>query len=168
MSRHRITLNINSKKYDMEVESNELLLNVLRDRLFLTGSKYGCGIAECGACTVLVDKESVMACMIPAVSADGWNITTVEGLSRGDTLNPIQQAFIDNGAIQCGYCVPGMVVTSTALLMENQEPDEEYTRDYLRGNYCRCTGYIAMIKSVMDAAKKWPEWDKGTVNTQGT
>ncbi len=157
MSKHDITLNVNGKKYELTVNSNELLLNVLRDKLFLTGSKYGCGIAECGACTILKDDESYFACMVPAVAADGWNITTVEGLADGDKLNPVQQAFIDNSAIQCGFCVPGMVVTSTALLRENPDPDEDFVKDYLRGNFCRCTGYVAMVKSVLDAASKMKE-----------
>ena len=96
MSRHEITLKVNGKTHCLTVDSNELLLNVLRERLYLTGSKYGCGIAECGACTVLVNGQSMLACLIPAVSADGWDITTVEGLADGDQLNPVQQAFIDN------------------------------------------------------------------------
>jgi carbon-monoxide dehydrogenase small subunit len=153
MSFHDIVLNVNGKDYPLRVESNELLLNVLRDRLYLTGSKYGCGIAECGACTVLVDNQAYLSCMIPAVAADGWKITTVEGLAEGDKLSPVQQAFIDHAAIQCGFCVPGMVVTSTALLHDNLHPDEDYVKDYLRGNYCRCTGYVAMVQAVLDAAK---------------
>lgn len=160
MSKHAISLKVNGKRHDLLVESNQLLLNVLRDELYFTGSKYGCGIAECGACTVLKDGESYLACMVPAVSADGWDITTVEGLARGEQLNPVQQAFIDNAAIQCGFCVPGMVVTSTALLMENPQPNEDYVKDYLRGNFCRCTGYVAMVQSVLDAAEKWSEWEK--------
>jgi len=154
MSRHEITLKVNGKPHRLLVESNELLLNVLRERLYLTGSKYGCGIAECGACTILVNGKSMLSCLIPAVSADGWDITTVEGLAEGDKLSPVQQAFIDNNAIQCGFCIPGMVVTGTALLMENPDPDEEYIKDYLRGNYCRCTGYVAMVQSILDAAAK--------------
>jgi carbon-monoxide dehydrogenase small subunit len=154
MSKHAITLKVNGKNHDLVVESNELLLNVLRDKLYLTGSKYGCGIAECGACTILVDEKSVLSCLVPAVAANGWNITTVEGLAEGGQLNPIQQAFINNAAIQCGFCVPGMVVTSTALLLENPTPDEDYVKDYLRGNFCRCTGYVAMVQSVLEAAGK--------------
>jgi len=154
MSKHAITLKVNGRSHDIVVQSNELLLNVLRDKLYLTGAKYGCGIAECGACTIMVNGRSMMSCLIPAVSADGWDITTVEGLAAGDQLNPVQQAFIDNAAIQCGFCVPGMVVTATALLMENPDPDEDYVKDYLRGNFCRCTGYVAMVKSVLDAASK--------------
>ena len=162
MSKHAIILRVNGRTHELLVESNELLLNVLRDKLYLTGSKYGCGIAECGACTVLVGGQSVLACMIPAVAADGWDITTVEGLARGERLNPVQRAFIDNAAIQCGFCVPGMVVTSTALLMENPTPDEDQAKDYLRGNFCRCTGYVAMVKSVLEAAKHWSEWEVST------
>ncbi|MDO4582264.1 MAG: (2Fe-2S)-binding protein [Bacillota bacterium] len=154
MTKHEITLKVNGKLHELKVEPNELLLNVLREKLCLTGSKYGCGIAECGACTILVGGKSYMSCLVPAISADGWDITTVEGLADGDKLNPVQQAFVDNSAIQCGFCVPGMVVTSTALLLDNPAPDEEYIKDYLRGNYCRCTGYVAMVKSVMDAAAK--------------
>ena len=153
MSVHDITLNVNGKKHSLRVTSDELLLNILRDRLYLTGSKYGCGIAECGACTILVDGRSYLSCLVPAVAADGWNITTVEGLADGDELNPVQQAFIDHSAIQCGFCVPGMVVTGTALLNDNPDPDEDYVKDYLRGNYCRCTGYVAMVKSVLAASE---------------
>ena len=154
MSEHKIKLKVNGKQHVLTVGSNELLLNVLRDKLYLTGSKYGCGIAECGACTVLVNGKSMLSCLIPAVMADGWEITTVEGLAEGDKLSHVQQAFIDNSAIQCGFCVPGMVVTSTALLNENPDPDEEYIKDYLRGNFCRCSGYVAMVRSVMDAAQR--------------
>ncbi len=152
MSKHEITLTVNGKKHTLWVNSNELLLNVLREKLFLTGAKYGCGIAECGACSILVGNKSYLACMIPAVSADGWEITTAEGLEQDGVLSPVQQSFIDHAAIQCGFCVPGMVVTSTALLHDNPDPDEDYIKDYLRGNFCRCTGYIAMIEAVKDAA----------------
>ncbi len=154
MSMHNITLRVNGKEHHLTVKSNELLLNVLRDKLYLTGAKYGCGIGECGACTVLHDDKSVLACMIPAVCADGWNITTAEGLAEGDKLSPVQQAFIDNNAIQCGFCTPGMVVTATALLNHEPDPTEEYVREYMRGNYCRCTGYVQIVKAVMDAAQK--------------
>ncbi|MDR1619749.1 MAG: (2Fe-2S)-binding protein [Clostridiales bacterium] len=154
MSMHEITIKVNGKPRRLAVKSNELLLNVLRDKLFMTGAKYGCGIAECGACTILKDGKSVMSCLVPAVAADGWDITTPEGLADGGTLSHVQQAFIDHAAIQCGFCTPGMVVASTALLNENPDPDEEYVRDYLRGNYCRCTGYVAMVSAVLDAAQR--------------
>ncbi len=158
MSVHQITLKVNGKQHTLWVNSNELLLNVLRDRLYLTGAKYGCGIAECGACTIMHGKQSVMSCLIPAVVADGWEITTAEGLADKDgTLSHVQQSFIDNAAIQCGFCTPGMVVASTALLNENPEPDENYIKDYLRGNYCRCTGYVSIVNAVMDASKRMKE-----------
>lgn len=157
MSMHEITLKVNGKAHKLVVKSNELLLNVLRDRLFLTGTKYGCGLAECGACTILNGDRSIMSCLVPAVVADGWEITTSEGLADGDKLSPVQEEFINQGAIQCGFCTPGMVVTSTALLRENPDPDEDFIRNYLRGNYCRCTGYAAMIKAVQVAAKRMKE-----------
>lgn len=126
MSLHEITLKVNGKTHKLVVKSNELLLNVLRDRLYLTGTKYGCGLAECGACTILNGDRSIMSCLVPAVVADGWEITTSEGLADGDKLSPVQEEFINQGAIQCGFCTPGMVVTSTALLRENPDPDEDF------------------------------------------
>ncbi len=158
MSMHKITLKVNGVNRTLEVKSNELLLNVLRDRLYLTGAKYGCGIAECGACTILHGDRSVMSCLVPAVAADGWEITTAEGLVDAEgKLSPVQESFVEKAAIQCGFCTPGMVVTSTALLRENPDPDEDFIRDYLRGNYCRCTGYLAIVQAVLDAAKKMQE-----------
>ena len=157
MSLHEITLKVNGKTHKLVVKSNELLLNVLRDRLYLTGTKYGCGLAECGACTILNGDRSIMSCLVPAVVADGWEITTSEGLADGDKLSPVQEEFINQGAIQCGFCTPGMAVTSTALLRENPDPDEDFIRNYLRGNYCRCTGYAAMIKAVQVAAQRMKE-----------
>lgn len=155
MSQHDIRMKINGKWREVTVESNELLLNVLRDKLFLTGSKYGCGIAECGACSILVDGKVQLSCMIPAVCADGWDITTVEGLAnKNGKLNAVQQAFIDKAAIQCGFCTPGMVVTATSLLNENPTPTEDEIKDYMRGNYCRCTGYTQIIDAVQLAAKR--------------
>ena len=161
MSLHEITLKVNGKTHKLVVKSNELLLNVLRDRLYLTGTKYGCGLAECGACTILNGDRSIMSCLVPAVVADGWEITTSEGLADGDKLSPVQEEFINQGAIQCGFCTPGMVVTSTALLRENPDPDEDFIRNYLRGNYCRCTGYAAMIKAVQVAAQRMKEEKNG-------
>mgnify|MGYP000205950807 FL=1 len=155
MSMHKITLYVNGQPRTLEVKSNELLLNVLRNRLYLTGAKYGCGIAECGACTVIKDGKSILSCMLPAVAADGCEITTVEGLVSDDgQLSPVQQSFVDNAAIQCGFCTPGMVMASTALLNENPDPSEDEIRDYLRGNLCRCTGYASIVKAVQDAAQR--------------
>ena len=155
MAKHDITLNVNGKAYKVSVDPNEILLNVLRDKLYLTGSKYGCGIAECGACSILVDGRVQLSCLIPAVSADGWNITTVEGLADKDgNLNAVQQAFIDRAAIQCGFCTPGMVVTGTSLLNHTPHPTEEEVKDYFRGNYCRCTGYNSIVEATLMAAEK--------------
>ncbi|MDL2217338.1 (2Fe-2S)-binding protein [Christensenellaceae bacterium OttesenSCG-928-M15] len=152
MKQHVINLTVNGSKRTIFVEPNELLLNVLRDKLHLTGTKYGCGIAECGACSIIANGKLMLACMVLAVTADGWEIVTSEGLATGDELNPVQQAFIDKGAIQCGFCTPGMVVAGTSLLNENPHPTEEEIRDYMRGNYCRCTGYSAIVEAITQAA----------------
>ena len=155
MAKQEITLNVNGKAYQVSVEPHELLLNVLRDKLYLTGSKYGCGIAECGACSILVDGRVQLSCLIPAISADGWEITTVEGLADKDgNLNAVQQAFIDRAAIQCGFCTPGMVVTGTSLLNHNPHPTEAEVKDYFRGNFCRCTGYTSIVEATLMAAEK--------------
>jgi carbon-monoxide dehydrogenase small subunit len=147
MTEHAIELIVNGKTRKLRVKANDLLLNVLRDDLYLTGTKYSCGIGECAACTVLLEGQAVLACMILAVAAQGKQITTIEGLSPSE-LSPLQQSFIDHGAIQCGFCTPGMVVTSQALLNENPQPSEEEIKDYLRGNHCRCTGYKSIVEAV--------------------
>ncbi len=126
----------------------------MRDELYLTGTKYGCGIGECGACTVLLDGEAVLACMVLAVDADGRCVETVEGVADGDKLDPIQETYIEEGAIQCGFCTPGFIMTTKALLSENPDPSEAEIREYLKGNYCRCTGYVNIIKAVQSAAEK--------------
>lgn len=154
MSKHAITLTVNGRKYDLVVESNELLLQVLRDKCYLTGTKYGCGIAECGACSILKDDELYLACMVPAVSADGWNITTSEGLAENGKLNKVQAAFIEKDAIQCGFCTPGMVVAGTALLKKSPKPSENEIRDFMRGNYCRCTGYQSIVAAIKHASEQ--------------
>ena len=154
MSQHDISLTVNGRKHEIKVESTELLLNVLREKLFLTGTKYGCGIAECGACSVIINGELQLACLIPAVSANGCDIVTSEGLAVDGELNAVQQGFIEKGAIQCGFCTPGMVVAGTSLLMQNPEPSEAEIRDYMRGNYCRCTGYAAIVEAIEWAAQQ--------------
>lgn len=147
METHRIELMVNGRHRSVNVKPNELLINVLRNDLHLTGTKYGCGIGECGACTVLLDGKPVLACLMLAVSAEGKTITTIEGIGE-EKLDPVQEAFIDHGAIQCGFCTPGMVVTAKALLEENPQPTEDEIKDYIRGNICRCTGYAGIIKAV--------------------
>ena len=149
-----IEITINGRKRRFDVEPNKLLLNLVRDELHLTGTKYGCGIGECGACTVHMDGQAVLSCMVLAMEADGRSVTTIEGVADGDRLDPVQEAYIEEGAIQCGFCTPGFIMTSKALLKENPDPSEAEIREYLKGNYCRCTGYVNIIKAVQSAAEK--------------
>jgi len=149
-----ITLNVNDRDYHIAVGPNEILLNVLRDRLHLTGTKYGCGIGECGACTVLMDGRSVLSCQILAVSAAGKKIVTIEGLEKNGEADPIQEAFVEEGAVQCGFCTPGMVVTAKELLRENANPSSEEIKEAIRGNLCRCTGYTSIVRAVKSAKDK--------------
>ena len=147
-----ITLNVNGKDYPLEVKPNEILLNVLRDRLGLMGTKYGCGIGECGACTVLLDGKAILSCQTLAFTVDGKQITTIEGLERGGELHPLQQAFIDEGAVQCGYCTPGMILSAKALLDVNSDPSNEEIKQAIRGNLCRCTGYTNIVRAIKTAS----------------
>jgi carbon-monoxide dehydrogenase small subunit len=149
-----IELTLNGSKRRFDVEPNKLLLNLVRDDLYLTGTKYGCGIGECGACTVHLDGEAVLACMVLAVDADGRIVDTIEGVADGTKLDPVQKAYIEEGAIQCGFCTPGFVMTTKALLAENPDPTEADIREYLKGNYCRCTGYVNIVRAVQSAARK--------------
>jgi aerobic carbon-monoxide dehydrogenase small subunit len=147
-----ITLTVNGRKYTDEVSPTMRLVDLLRDRFYLNGSKEGCGEGECGACTVLMDGKAVLSCLVLAFQADGSEIITIEGLSRNGELDPIQQAFVDNGAIQCGYCTPGMIMSTKALLMKNAEPTEEDIRTAISGNLCRCTGYTKIVDAIKEAA----------------
>jgi carbon-monoxide dehydrogenase medium subunit len=151
--KRQIELEVNGRRHLLWVSSNDLLLNVLRDQLQLTGTKYGCGIGECSACTVLIDGRPSLACLVLAVSVAGKEILTIEGLQKpnGD-LDVLQEAFIDYAAYQCGYCTPGMIMTAKSLLMENPMPTEDDVRYYLRGNLCRCTGYASIVRAVINAA----------------
>jgi carbon-monoxide dehydrogenase small subunit len=149
-----IELTINGRKRRFDVEPNKLLLSLVRDDLYLTGTKYGCGIGECGACTVHLDGEAVLACMVLAVDADGRRVDTIEGVADGNKLDPVQEAYLEEGAIQCGFCTPGFVMTTKALLAENPDPSETEIREYLKGNYCRCTGYVNIVRAVQSAARK--------------
>jgi carbon-monoxide dehydrogenase small subunit len=149
-----ITIKVNGKPRNFDVEPNTLLLNLIRENMMLTGAKYGCGIGECGACTVLLDSESVLACMILAVDADGRNVETIEGLGEYDSLHPIQETYLEEGAVQCGFCTPGFVMSTKSLLSENPQPTETEIREYLKGNMCRCTGYVNIVKAVQSAAAK--------------
>ena len=154
VTHHEIPLTVNGVPRRLHVADNDLLLNVLREDLELTGTKYGCGIGECSACTVLMDGRPVLACLVLAVAADGSHIRTVEGLAAPDgTLDPLQEAFIEHAALQCGFCTPGMLMTAKDLLEENPHPTEADVRDHLRGNMCRCTGYAAIVRAVLAAAE---------------
>ena len=148
-----VTLQINDRVYKVDVEPGETLVQVLRDRLGLTGTKRGCGLGGCGACTVLLDSKPVYSCMVFAARADGKKVTTIEGLAKNGKLHPIQEAFIKHGAVQCGYCIPGMILSAKALLDENPDPTEEEIRYAIAGNLCRCTGYVKIVKAIKAAAE---------------
>ncbi|MBI1987612.1 MAG: (2Fe-2S)-binding protein [Nitrospinae bacterium] len=147
--KHNITLIVNEKSYTLEVDSQRTLLDVLRRDLSLTGTKEGCGMGDCGTCTVLLEGRPVNSCLTLAVEADGQHIQTIEGVAQNGVLHPIQQAFIDHGAIQCGFCTPGMVLSTKALLESNPHPTELEVRTAIAGNLCRCTGYDKIVKAIM-------------------
>jgi len=153
MKKVEIEFAINGKKRSLSVKPNDLLINMIRNDLFLTGSKYGCGIGECGACTVLLNGDPVLSCLTLAATVDGKEITTIEGLAKENELHPMQKAFLKNGAVQCGFCTPGMILTATALLRENPNATEDEIRDYMRGNLCRCTGYAQIVKAIEACAR---------------
>ena len=154
MDKIKISFKINGEDVELEVKPYARLIDVIREDLCLTGTKEGCGVGECGACTVLVDGESVNSCLTLAASVDGKEILTIEGIgSRGD-LHPIQQAFLDHHALQCGFCTPGLIMSTKALLDKNQNPTEEEIKIAISGNLCRCTGYKQVIEAVADAAER--------------
>lgn len=155
-----ITLNVNGDTYSLAIEPSKTLNEVLREDLNLTGTKLGCGDGDCGACTVLVNGRSVSSCLTLAVSVDGKEITTVEGLASGEELHPIQEAFIEHGAIQCGFCSSGMEMSALNLLNQNPEPTEDDIRNAISGNLCRCTGYYKIVDAIGAAAKKMKEIKK--------
>jgi carbon-monoxide dehydrogenase small subunit len=148
-----IHVTINSRLYEEDVEPRLLLSHFLRENIGLTGTHVGCVVGECGACSILLDGKIVKSCLHFAVQADEREVTTVEGLARDGELHPIQEAFVKNYALQCGYCTPGMVMTSYALLQRNANPSEEEIRKALAGNLCMCTGYVQIVDAVKDAAK---------------
>jgi carbon-monoxide dehydrogenase small subunit len=154
MSKHCIALVVNGERQEAEVPARRMLSDFLRDDLHLTGTKRGCETGTCGACSVLVDGEVVKSCLSLAVQADGCNVTTVEGLAQGDQLHPLQESFMQCGGLQCGYCTPGFLMASCALLARNPNPTEEEVRHGLNGNLCRCTGYSQIVESVLVAAEK--------------
>jgi carbon-monoxide dehydrogenase small subunit len=148
-----IRLDINDENYEVIVRPRESLLDVLRNKLGLTGTKIGCNEGDCGACTVIMNGRIVNACLVLAVEAEGQKIMTIEGLAQGPDLHPLQQAFIRYGGFQCGYCTPGMLLSAKALLDENPEPSEEEIRRGISGNLCRCTGYTKIVESIKEAAQ---------------
>jgi carbon-monoxide dehydrogenase small subunit len=154
MSTHRIECPINGEPQSVEVPARRMLSDLLRDDLYMTGTKRGCETGTCGACTVLVDGEPVKSCLMPAVQAQGRAVSTVEGLARGDQLHPLQESFIQCGGLQCGYCTPGFLMTASSLLKNNPNPTADEVRHGLNGNLCRCTGYAQIVESVLDAAEK--------------
>lgn len=152
-SMHRIDLTVNGKRYEINVEANWTLLDVLRNELRLTGTKKGCGTGECGMCTVIMDGRAINSCLTYAMLAQGREITTIEGLSENGGLHPIQSAFVETGAIQCGFCTPGLVMSTKALLDRNPHPSESDVRHAIAGNLCRCLGYGRNVEAVLLAAR---------------
>jgi carbon-monoxide dehydrogenase small subunit len=154
MAQHRIRVAVNGTVREAEVESRLLLVHLLRDVLRLTGTHIGCDTTHCGACTVLLDGEAVKSCTVLAVQADGRDIMTVEGLEQNGNLHPIQEGFMEEHGLQCGYCTPGMMMTGYALLNRHAKPTEKEIREAISGNLCRCTGYVNIVKAVQHAAHK--------------
>jgi len=152
MSKKHITATVNGDPAEFLTDPGTTLLDALRDELGLTGSKEGCGSGDCGACSVIVDGRLVCSCLMLAVEAEGRRIETIEGLAHGSELHPLQQKFLEHAALQCGFCTPGLLVASKALLDANPDPTEEEARYWLAGNLCRCTGYDKVIRAVLDAA----------------
>jgi carbon-monoxide dehydrogenase small subunit len=154
MAKHRISVTVNGTAHAAEVESRLLLVHFLRENLRLTGTHIGCDTSHCGACTVHLDGEPVKSCTVLAVQADGSQVRTVEGLEQGGKLHPVQEGFTEQHGLQCGYCTPGMMMTSVALLERNKNPTEQEIREAISGNLCRCTGYVNIVKAVQHAADK--------------
>lgn len=150
----RIKLKVNGEDYELLIPPNRTLLEALREDLALTGAKEGCQDGTCGSCTVLLDGKPVRSCLVLAVEAEGKEILTIEGLSKGEELHPIQEAFVNYGAVQCGFCTPGMILTAKALLDSNPDPSEEEIREAISGNLCRCTGYVKIVEAIAEAARR--------------
>lgn len=152
-----IKFTLNKKQVSAKVESNIRLIDLLRDKFNLTGTKEGCGVGECGACTVLMNGRAVNSCLVLAGQVEGVDIVTIEGISTGDVINPLQKNFLSHGAVQCGFCTPGMVLSASALLDQNPNPTDEEIKDAIAGNLCRCTGYKQIIEAVKETAKELQE-----------
>jgi carbon-monoxide dehydrogenase small subunit len=154
MAEQKAKFMVNGRSYEVRIEPHMTLVEVLRDKLDITGTKISCGAGECGACTVLIDGKPMLSCLTLAMTAREKNILTIEGLAKGNNLHPIQKAFIEHGAIQCGFCTPGMILATKALLDENPNPTREEVKKALAGNLCRCTGYVKIVDAVLAAAEK--------------
>ena len=149
-----ITVIVNNKEYEIAVEPNKTLTQMLRENLELLGTKEGCGTGDCGACIVILDGKPVNSCLVLAVQTNGSEIITIEGLADGEKLHPIQQAFVDYGAVQCGFCTPGMILSAKSLLEENPKPTEQEIREAISGNLCRCTGYQKIVEAIKKASEQ--------------
>ncbi|MGM0471036.1 MAG: (2Fe-2S)-binding protein [Bacillota bacterium] len=154
MDKVSITLTVNGNQYSLEVDPDLRLVDLLREELGLTGTKEGCGEGECGACNVIMNGATVQSCMVPVVRADGSEIETIEGVGSGDDLHPLQEAFIEYGAVQCGFCTPGMIITAKNFLDRNPSPTEEEIRQAISRNICRCTGYTKIVEAIKSVADK--------------
>ncbi|MDR3237774.1 MAG: (2Fe-2S)-binding protein [Spirochaetia bacterium] len=150
----KIKITVNGKDYEADVKPHETLLEFIREDLGLAGTKEGCSVGECGACTVIMNGKTVNSCLVLAAEADGSSVITIEGLADGDNLHPIQEAFVEKGGLQCGFCTPGMILSTKVLLDSNPNPSDEEISKGLEGNFCRCTGYIKIFESVRDAAQR--------------
>jgi len=147
-----LTMRLNGEEVTLAIEPDALLVDVLRQQLGLTGTKEACGEGECGACTVLLDGQPVTSCLVPALKAQGREVCTVEGLASGGELHPLQKSFIEHGAVQCGYCTPGMLMSAKALLDRNPHPTEQEIKEAISGNLCRCTGYVKIVEAIKAAS----------------
>lgn len=150
----KIGLRVNGELHEVEVQPHWTLAYVLREVLSLTGTKVGCNEGECGSCTVLIDGKAVLSCLTLAISAEGKEITTIEGLSKGGKLHPIQEEFVNQGAIQCGFCTPGMIMSAKSLLDKNKDPTDEEIKEAISGNFCRCTGYYKIVEAIKAASRR--------------
>ena len=153
MSKHKISLTVNGQRYDVEVEANRTLLQLIREDLEMRGTKCACERGDCGLCTVLLDGVPTKSCLVLAVEVDGREVTTVEGIAKGDELNAVQQAFVKHGAVQCGFCTPAFIIAATSLLKQNPHPTEDEIKEAMGGILCRCTGYRQIIDAILDASK---------------
>ena len=163
-----ITLKVNGQHHSLVVDAKDLLLDVIRERIGLTGTKEGCGTGECGACTVLIDGAPLNSCLYLAVKAEGKEILTIEGLGDPPNLHPLQQAFIENGAVQCGFCAPGMLLSAKALLDRDPDPSEREIREGIAGNICRCSGYVKIVKAVQQAAVELRQPEQERLEHEGS